>query len=98
MRKRGGESWNSEFIFFRVKNRVSLGIARRLEDICQSLTLPGNQGDVMGFLANPKNTQRINSLIEDVNEVLMVYRVCGLDDSCYTCLTFVLDIIATRYL
>ena len=75
-----------------------LCIARKLEDICQSLTLPRDQGDVVGFLANPKNRQGVSGLIEDVHEALMVYQVCQPNCSRYTCLIFMLDFIATRYL
>jgi len=98
MKKRGGKSWNSKFIFFSVRNSISPGIARKLEGICQSLTLPGDQGDLVKFLANPKNIQRINGLIEDIYEALMDYQVCKLNYPFCTCLTFMLDIIATRYL
>jgi len=77
---------------------LMLGIARKLKDICQSLTLPGDQEDVVGFLADPKNTQRIGGLIEDVHEALMVYQVCQPNCSFCTCLIFMLDFIATRYL
>jgi len=53
-----------------------MGTTRKLENICQGLTLPTEQGDVMKFLANPKNAQRINSLVEDIHEALMEYQVC----------------------
>jgi len=51
-------------------------IARKLEGVCQSLTLPTEQGEVMKFLANTENAQRINSLVEDIHESLMNYQVC----------------------
>ena len=34
------------------------------------------EGDIMKFLANTKNAQRINGLVEDVHEALLEYLVC----------------------
>lgn len=53
-----------------------MGITRKLEDICHSLALPVERGDIMGFLLDTKSMQRINSLLEDVHEALMDYQVC----------------------
>jgi hypothetical protein len=58
-----------------------MGVARKLEDIHQSLTLPAEQGKVMGFLTNTENAQRINGLVEDIREALMDYQVCVLNYS-----------------
>ena len=55
---------------------LTLGIGRKLEDICQSLTLPAGQGDMIGFLTSAENVQRIDNLVEDVHEALMRYQVC----------------------
>ena len=52
----------------------------------------------MGFLANVETTQKINGLVEDIHEVMMEYQVCAPNYSSPPCLTFILDIIATRYL
>ena len=60
------------------------GIARKLKGICQSLTLPANQGRVVVFLANSENAQRINGLVEDIHEALMEYQVCILGYSSST--------------
>ena len=51
-------------------------IVRRLEDVRRGLTLPAEQGKVIGFLANTENAQKINGLVEDVREALMDYQVC----------------------
>ena len=53
-----------------------MGIARKLEDAYQSLALPAEQGKVLEFLTDAKNTQRINGLVDDICEVLMEYQVC----------------------
>jgi len=53
-----------------------MGMTRKLDKICQGLALPAEQGDVMRFLANVENAQRINSLVEDTQEALMEYQVC----------------------
>ena len=72
-------------------------IARKLEDVFQSLTPPEDQGKVLEFLTNAENAQRINGLVEDVCEALMEYQVCRLDYSSPLCLTFMLDIFTKRY-
>ena len=59
-------------------------ITRRLEVICQSLSLPTEQGNVVDFLVNVKNAQAINSLAEDIHEVLMDYQVCMSNCSFHT--------------
>jgi len=51
-------------------------IARKLEGVCQGLTLPTEQGEVTEFLTNTENAQRINSLVEEIHEALMDYQVC----------------------
>ena len=55
---------------------LTLGVARKLEYICQALALPVGQEDVVRFLATAENIQRINCLVEDVHEALMGYQVC----------------------
>jgi len=59
-------------------------MTRKLENIHQSLTLPVEQGDVMRFLANTENAQRVNSMVEDIHQVLMEYQVCMANCSFYT--------------
>ena len=53
-----------------------LGVTRKLENICQGLILPAEQGEVTRFLAITENAQRINSVVEDIHEGLMEYQVC----------------------
>ena len=55
--------------------KSDMGMTRKLENICQGLTLPEKQGEIMRFLANTGNAQRINSLVEDIHEGLMEYQV-----------------------
>jgi len=74
-----------------------MGITRKLGNICQSLTLPAEKGMVVEYLTNAENAQRINSLVEDMCEALMVYQVCMSNYSFLLCLTFMLDFIPTRY-
>ena len=68
---------------------------RKLEDICQNLTLPTEQGKVVEFLTNPENAQRINDLVEDIYEVLMGYQVCILNVIFLPPLTIIPDFIGT---
>ena len=50
-----------------------MGISRRLEDICRSLALPTEQ--VLEFLTNAENAQKINGLVDDIHKALMEYQV-----------------------
>ena len=67
-----------------VKAMSDMRIARKLENICQSLTLPAEEGKVVEFLRNNENAQRINEPVEDIHEALMDYQVCILDHSLST--------------
>ena len=72
--------------------------ARKLEDICQSPALPTEQEKIVEYLTNSENAQRINGLVEDIHEALMVYQVCVWNYSFLPlCLTVMLDFIATGY-
>ena len=64
-----------------VTAKSNMGVARKLEEILQSLTLPEDQGRVLEFLMNTENAQRINELVEDIHKVVMDYQVCKLDYS-----------------
>ena len=58
-----------------------MGIARKLDHICQGLTLPAEEWKAAEFLTNTENAQRINGLVEDIHEALMDYQVCILSHS-----------------
>ena len=75
-----------------------MGIARALEDVHQELAQLAEQGKVVGFLANTETAQRINDLVEDIRQVMMDYQVFASTNPFLSCLTTVLDLIATRYL
>jgi len=60
----------------RLNVESNMWMTRKLENICHSLALPAEQGEVERFLDNTENVQRINSLVEDVDEALMSYQVC----------------------
>lgn len=71
-------------------------ITRKLDDIHRSL--PESQGNIMEFLTNAENAQKINGLVGDIHEALIDYQVC-------MSITFILlylkstpDFTATRYL
>ena len=81
-----------------VKIRSDLGIARKLEDLCQSLTLPTEHGKALEFLTNTENAQKINGLVEDIYEVFMGYQVHILNYSVSAMSDLILDFIATGYL
>ena len=74
-------------------------ISRKLEEIHQELDLLPGQGKTTGFLTNAESAQRINGLVEDNRQVMMDYQVRAETRSFpLSCLTSVLDFIATRYL
>ena len=76
-----------------------MSVPRKLEEIHQELNLLAGQGKTAGFLANAESAQRINGLVEDIRQVMMDYQVRALACSfLLSCLTNVLDFIATRYL
>ena len=52
-----------------------MGVSRKLEDVRRGLTVPSEQGKLIGFLANADNAQKINGLVEDLREALMDYQV-----------------------
>ena len=74
-------------------------MARKLSSIDQDLTELAGQGKVDGFLKNAGNAGKLAGLLEDVRDAIMEYQVRMLL-SCLLlrCLTFELDLIATRYL
>ena len=80
-----------------VTAKFNMGVARKLEEILQSLTLPEDQGRVFQFLTDTENAQRINELVEDIHKVVMDYQVCKLNHSSPLCLTFMPDIHTKRY-
>ena len=77
-RKRGEGSWNGESTLW-VEVMSDVGVSRKLEDICQSLTLLAEQGEVVQFLTNTERVQKINGLVENIQEALMDYQACILN-------------------
>ena len=75
-----------------------MGIARKLKEVDQELALLAGQGKAVGFLANTENAQRIDSLVEDIREVMMDYQVCASNTLSLPHLMNVVDLVATRYL
>ena len=52
-----------------------MGIARKLGVVHQDLTQLAEQGNILGFLTNTENAQRINDLVEHIREAMMDYQV-----------------------
>jgi len=63
-------------IYLGLRTQSDMGIISTLEDTHQSLILPAGQEEMMRFLANTENAQRINNLVEDIREALIEYQVC----------------------
>ena len=80
-----------------VKARSDMEIVRKLEDICQNLTLLEGQGEVVELLTNTENAQRVNGLVEDIHEALMGYQVCILHCPFFSMSDLHSDFITTGY-
>ena len=52
-------------------------IGRKLENIHQELELLGKQGNVGGFINNPKNAEKLRGLVGDVGDAVLDYQVRG---------------------
>jgi len=53
------------------------GIGRKLESILQGLKLLAEQGNVGGFINNPKNADNLSGLVGDICDAVMDYQVCS---------------------
>ena len=53
-----------------------MGIGRKLERIIQGLKLLAEQGNVGGFINNPKNADNLSGLVGDIRDAVMDYQVC----------------------
>ena len=74
-------------------------MARKLSSVHQDLTILAGQGMVDGFLKSVGNASKLAGLLEDIRDAMMEYQVRMLLSSLLLrCLTFELDLIATRYL
>ena len=56
------------------------------------------QSDLMDFLGNPENVQKLNDLVEDIRYVLMDYQVCPPKTPALLFLTFISGLITTNHL
>ena len=52
-------------------------IDRKLQNILQGLELLAKDGNVEGFLNNPKNAEKLGGLVGDICDAVMDYQVCG---------------------
>ena len=75
-RRRERVTWNSELALSKIETWVScLRIVRKLEEVSQAMESMTSQNDLVGFLNNPKNSQKVNLLVEDICYALMDYQV-----------------------
>jgi len=51
------------------------GVARKLEGVRQALDLMATQKNIVQFLNNPDNAQKLNDLVDDIREAVMDYQV-----------------------
>ena len=52
-------------------------VGRKLQSILQGLELLAKQGNVEGFLKNPKNAEKLRGLVGDISDAVMDYQVCS---------------------
>ena len=58
-----------------------MGITRKLQEVGQALGSIMTQNDLVDFLNNPENAERVGGLVEDIHYALMDYQVCT---TCWT--------------
>jgi len=56
-----------------------MGITRKLEGVRQALDPMTTQNDIVQFLSNAENAQKLNDLVDDIREVVMDYQVRPFD-------------------
>ena len=74
-----------------------VGVGRKLEDIRQDLALLGERGKAEGFFNNIENADILSGLVEDIRDAIIDYQVCASSLLSFLCLTYLLDVIATRH-
>jgi len=57
-----------------------MGIARQLRDVHQEIVRLAEQGKVARFLTKAENARKINSLVEDIRQIVVDYQVCAPKD------------------
>ena len=72
-------------------------ISRELEGVGRAMNSMTTQNNLMDFLNDQENSQRLNGLVEDVRYALMDYQVCIPKHSLLSGLTSASDFAATRY-
>ena len=52
-----------------------MAIIRKLDDVRQVLDPMATRNDIVQFLSNAENAQRLNDLVDDIREAVMDYQV-----------------------
>jgi len=73
-------------------------IGRKLQDIRRDLALLEEQGKAEGFFNSVKNADKLGGLVEGIRGAMIDYQVCVLNPPFLSCLTFLQDMVATRYI
>ena len=58
------------------RSEFDLGITRKLQEVGQAMGSIIIQGDLVDFLNDLKNVERVDSLVEDIHYAMMDYQVC----------------------
>ena len=74
-----------------------MGISRELEEIGRAMSSLTTQNNLVDFLNDQENAQRLNSLVEDIRYALMDYQVCARKHSLTSYLTSASDFTTTRH-
>jgi hypothetical protein len=75
-----------------------MGIARKLEDVHQALDPMTTQGDIVQFLSNAENAQKLNDLVDDIREAVMDYQVRTSQGLALSVSNIRTDFLTARYL
>ena len=60
-----------------IKSDKGGAISRKLEEVIREMNSITTQFDLVDFLNDPDNAQRVDGLVEDVRYALMDYQVCA---------------------
>ena len=63
-----------------------MGPTRKLQEVGQAMGSMAIRNDLVDFLNNPENAQRVDDLVEDIRYALVDYQVCTATQAYSHCL------------
>ena len=73
-------------------------VGRKLEEVLEELKLLEKQGKVEGFFTNAENADKLAGLVEDIQDAVMDYQVCGQNNPIFPSLRPISDFVAAGHL